>query len=37
VDGDIHLAVTLEDDPGAELELLQGRFRYFAPEEIEPL
>ncbi|HEX4226022.1 MAG TPA: hypothetical protein VHZ97_26900 [Pseudonocardiaceae bacterium] len=37
VDGDIHLAVTLENDPGAELELLQGRFRYFAPEEIEPL
>ncbi len=36
VDGDIHLAVTLENDPAAELELLQGRFRYFAPEEIEP-
>jgi hypothetical protein len=37
VDGDIHLAVTLDGDPAAELELLQGRFRYFAPEEIEPL
>jgi hypothetical protein len=37
VDGDIHLAVTLEGDPAAELELLQGRFRYFAPEEVEPL
>ena len=36
VDGDTHLAVTLEGDPAAELELLQGRFRYFAPEEIEP-
>jgi hypothetical protein len=37
VDGDIHIAVTLENDPAAELELLQGRFRYFAPEEVEPL
>ena len=37
VDGDIHLAVTLDGDPAAELELLQGRFRYFAPEEVEPL
>ncbi|HEX3780548.1 MAG TPA: hypothetical protein VHX38_12850 [Pseudonocardiaceae bacterium] len=37
VDGDKHIAVTLENDPAAELESLQGRFRYFAPEEIEPL
>ncbi len=37
VDGAKHIAVTLENDPAAELESLQGRFRYFAPEEIEPL
>ena len=37
VDDETHLAVTLENDPAAELELLQGRFRYFAPEEVEPL
>jgi hypothetical protein len=37
VDGDKYLAVTLENDPAAELESLQGRFRYFAPEEIEPI
>lgn len=37
VDGSLHLAVTLEDDPGADLHRWYGRFRYFAPEEIEPL
>jgi hypothetical protein len=37
VDGGHHLAVTLEDDPGADLARLQGRFSYFAPEEVEPL
>lgn len=37
VDGARHLAVTLEDDPAAELNLWYGRFRYFAPEETEPL
>ncbi|WP_203736684.1 hypothetical protein, partial [Catellatospora chokoriensis] len=34
VDGSTHLAVTLDDDPGADLQILQGRFRYFAPEEV---
>ncbi|WP_222720942.1 hypothetical protein [Actinomadura sp. HBU206391] len=37
VDGAEHLAVTLEDDPGADLQRAQGRFRYFAPDEIEPI
>ncbi|MDQ3672989.1 MAG: hypothetical protein M3365_01240 [Gemmatimonadota bacterium] len=37
VDGSTHLAVTLVDDPGADLYRLQGRFRYFAPDEVEPL
>ncbi|WP_155375710.1 hypothetical protein [Catellatospora vulcania] len=34
VDGSTHLAVTLDDDPAADLQILQGRFRYFAPEEL---
>ncbi len=34
VDGATHLAVTLDDDPGVDLQILQGRFRYFAPEEV---
>ena len=37
VDGDWHFAVTLEDDPGAELYAQHGRYRYFRPEELEPL
>lgn len=37
VDGNTHVAVTLVDDPAAELEQWQGRFRYFHPEEVEPL
>jgi hypothetical protein len=37
VDGDQHLAVTLEDDPAADLAAAHGRFRYFAPDEVEPL
>jgi hypothetical protein len=36
VDGGWHLAVTLEDDPGAELYAVHGRYRYFAPDEVEP-
>jgi hypothetical protein len=35
VDGDVHLAVTIEDDPAAEMHEWYGRFRYFHPEEIE--
>jgi hypothetical protein len=37
VDDSQHLAVTLEDDPGAELNQWYGRFRYFSPDEVEPL
>jgi hypothetical protein len=37
VDGKSYLAVTLDDDPGADLDVSHGRFRYFAPEEVEPL
>lgn len=37
VDGSVHLAVALDDDPGAELHTWYGRFRYFRPEELEPL
>ena len=37
VDGNRHLAVTVDDDPGADLKLAHGRFLYFAPDEVEPL
>jgi hypothetical protein len=37
VDGDTHIAVTLDDDPGADIAIAHGRFRYFAPEELTPL
>jgi hypothetical protein len=37
VDGEIHLAVTPVDDPGADLRASHGRFLYFAPDEVEPL
>jgi hypothetical protein len=37
VDRGEHLAVTLDDDPAAELFGTQGRYLYFAPEEVEPL
>ncbi|MBO2450783.1 hypothetical protein J4573_27040 [Actinomadura barringtoniae] len=37
VDGATHLAVTLDDDPGADIRREQGRFLYFGPEEVEPL
>jgi len=37
VDGQIHVAVVLVDDPAADLHEWYGRFLYFAPEELEPL
>ncbi|GII95434.1 hypothetical protein [Sinosporangium siamense] len=37
VDGLVHLAVTLEDDPWAELNRSHGRYMYFSPDEVEPL
>ena len=35
VDGDQHVAVTLDDDPAADMLEWQGRFLYFHPDEIE--
>jgi len=37
VDGNQHVGVVVEDDPGAELHDWYGRYLYFAPEEVEPL
>ncbi|MFI9722187.1 hypothetical protein ACIHFE_21405 [Streptomyces sp. NPDC052396] len=37
VDGGHQIAVTLDQDPGAELHGWYGRFRYFRPDEVEPL
>jgi hypothetical protein len=37
VDGDVHVAVVLLDDPAADLHDWYGRYLYFAPEELEPL
>ncbi|MEU5085353.1 hypothetical protein [Streptomyces sp. NPDC021356] len=36
VDGSVHLAVTVDDDPAAELHSWYGRFHYFRPDEVEP-
>ncbi|MFH9059644.1 hypothetical protein ACH4GM_00210 [Streptomyces coeruleorubidus] len=36
VDGSVHLAVTLDDDPASELHTWYGRFHYFRPDELEP-
>ena len=35
VDGVAYVAVTLDDDPAADLHLWHGRFLYFAPAEVE--
>jgi hypothetical protein len=37
VDGQVHVAVSPEQDPAADLQRSHGRFLYFAPDEIEPL
>jgi hypothetical protein len=37
VDGHDHVAVLLDDDPGQDLAMMQGRFLYFAPDEVEPI
>jgi hypothetical protein len=36
VDDTAYLAVTLADDPAADLQSAHGRFMYFAPDEVEP-
>ncbi|MDL5206408.1 hypothetical protein [Streptomyces sp. ALI-76-A] len=37
VDGSVHLALTVDGDPAAELNGWYGRFHYFRPDELEPL
>jgi len=37
VDDDTHVAVTIDDDPAADLQRASGRFFYFRPDELEPL
>jgi hypothetical protein len=37
VDGSVHVAVTVDDDPATEELAWQGRYLYFAPDELEPL
>jgi hypothetical protein len=37
VDGARHVAVVLDDDPGADLHQWYGRYHYFAPDELTPL
>lgn len=34
VDGAVHVAVTVDGDPGADLRRAQGRFLYFRPDEL---
>jgi hypothetical protein len=34
VDGEVHLAVTVDDDPAAELMDWHGRYLYFGPDEV---
>ena len=33
----VHIAVTVDDDPAADLQQSSGRYWYFAPEEMAPL
>ena len=37
VDEDLHVAVTIDDDPATDLHRASGRFFYFAPDELEPI
>ncbi|MDT0492331.1 hypothetical protein RM717_17620 [Streptomyces griseus] len=37
LDGELHLAVVLDDDPGGDIRRQQGRFLYFKPDEVAPL
>jgi hypothetical protein len=36
-DEDAHVAVTLDDDLGADIQLSHGRYRYFKIDEVEPV
>ncbi|WP_028936738.1 hypothetical protein [Pseudonocardia spinosispora] len=35
IDGQVHLAVSLLDDPASEFQAAHGRFRYFGPHEVQ--
>jgi hypothetical protein len=37
VDDDVHIAVSVDGDPLADIQAAAGRFRYFRPDELEPL
>ncbi|MCS0639509.1 hypothetical protein NX801_28520 [Streptomyces sp. LP05-1] len=37
LDGEIHLAVVVDGDPGSDVRRVQGRFLYFRPDEVVPL
>ncbi|MFD3482792.1 hypothetical protein [Streptomyces sp. NPDC058665] len=37
VDGGVHIALVLVDDPAADMHDWYGRYFYFAPDELEPL
>jgi len=37
VDDGVHVAVSVDGDPAAEMQLAHGRFRYFRPDELEPV
>jgi hypothetical protein len=37
VDGELHVAVTVDDDPASAALLAHGRYLFFHPDEIEPL
>ena len=37
VDGEQHVAVTVDDDPATEELTWQGRYLFFHPDEVEPL
>ena len=37
VDGQVHVAVSPDHDPVADLQASHGRFLYFAPDEIDPI
>jgi len=37
VDGDQHVAITVDDDPATTELLWQGRYLFFHPDEVEPL
>ena len=37
VDGNEHVAVTIDNDPATDEFIWQGRYLYFHPDEVEPL